>query len=195
MNIIFDLGGVVLNWEPEKLIKDAFPDMTFREKISTELHEHPDWTELDRGNLSFEEAALRAESRTGIPASDILNMLNQVGKVLIPKNDTLKLIEELHKKGHKLYVLSNMSLEVADYLEEEHSFWDMFNGIVYSARINLIKPESEIFYYILDKYNLKPEETVFFDDMKVNVDSALRLGIHGIQFFNAKQAKEELENL
>ncbi len=195
MNIIFDLGGVLLKWEPMKTITEFFPDKVSREKVVKEFLKHKDWAELDRGTLSYEKAIERANKRTDIPKAEIRKFLNEVPKILTPIPETLKLIKELKKKNHKLYILSNMFLEAADYLENKYPFWNLFDGIVFSARIKLSKPSPEIYHYILDKFNLIPEETVFLDDLKDNVDAAVIEGINGIQFTSAAQAKTELEKL
>ena len=195
MNVIFDLGGVVLNWEPKKLLLDFFPDEVYREKIKSELLMHEDWADLDRGILSYEEAIDRANKRIGIPKAEVRRFLNEILERLTIKQDTMELINELKREEHKLYVLSNLPYETAEYLEKRYSFWDMFDGIVFSGRVNLIKPSSEIYQYILKKFNLIPKETVFFDDLKENVAAAVREGINGIHFISAGQAKEKLKNL
>jgi len=177
------------------MLANIFPDPVSSEKIKSDLLNHYDWSELDKGTLSCEEAIKRANERTGIPLLKIRELFDEVPKRLTPKQDTLNLIRELRRKKHKIYVLSNMFSEVADYLENEYSFWDLFDGIVFSARIKLIKPSPEIFHYILNRFNLIPEETVFLDDMQENVDAAVREGINGILFKSADQAKKELRNL
>jgi putative hydrolase of the HAD superfamily len=195
MNIIFDLGGVVLNWEPKKLLLDFFPDEVYREKIKTELLMHRDWADLDRGTLNFEEAIDRANKRIGIPKAEVRRLLNEILERLTIKQDTMELINELKKDEHKLYVLSNLPYETAEYLEKRYSFWDIFDGIVFSGRVNLIKPSPEIYQYILKKFNLAPKETVFFDDLKDNIDAAVQEGINGIHFISADQARIELNKL
>ena len=195
MNVIFDLGGVVLNWEPKKLLMDFFPDKILRDKIETELLKHKDWAELDRGTLNYKNAIERASVRIDISKAEIGRFLNEILERLTLKQDTMELINELKRGKHKLYILSNLPYETAEYLEKRYSFWDMFDGIVFSGRVNLIKPAPEIYQYILKKFNLVPKETVFLDDLKDNVDAAVIEGINGIQFTSAAQAKTELEKL
>jgi epoxide hydrolase-like predicted phosphatase len=192
MNIIFDLGNVVLNWEPIKMISDIFPDMESREKIVTGLLKHADWGELDRGTLSYEKVIERAHKRTNVSQTKIRELLDEVPKSLTPKPETLELVRELKKHKHKLYVLSNMFSEAADYLENNYSFWDLFDGIVFSARIKLIKPSPEIYHYILRKFNLVPEETIFLDDLRDNVAAAIREGMIGIHLKTIEQVRAEL---
>jgi putative hydrolase of the HAD superfamily len=195
MNVIFDLGGVVLNWEPKKLIADFFPEKVSGEKIVTGFLKHKDWAEFDRGTLSSEETIKRAGKRTGISVVELRKFLYEILERLTLKQKTMELIKELKRKKHKLYVLSNLPLETADYLEKKYTIWELFDGIVFSSRIKLIKPSPEIYQYILNKFNLIPEDTIFLDDLKENVDAAVREGINGIHFQSAEQAKAELNKL
>jgi putative hydrolase of the HAD superfamily len=195
MNVIFDLGGVVLNWEPKKLIADFFPAKVSGEKIVTGLLKHKDWAEFDKGTLSSEEILKRASERTDISVVELREFLYEILERLTLKLKTMELIKELKREKHRLYILSNLPLETADYLEKKYTIWELFDGIVFSSRIKLIKPSPEIYQYILNKFDLIPEETVFLDDLKENVDAAVREGINGIHFQSAEQAKSELNKL
>ena len=195
MNIIFDLGNVVLKWEPIKLISDVFSDDSERAKVINELLYNADWAELDRGTLSYEDAIEIVHERLGLSRPKLRKLLDRIPKYLTPKPDTLELIKELKGDNHKLYVLSNMFSEAADDIEKRYSFWNLFDGVVFSARIKLIKPWPEIYQYMLREFDLKPEETIFMDDLKDNVDAAIKEGIKGIHFTSAKQARAELRKL
>jgi epoxide hydrolase-like predicted phosphatase len=195
MNIIFDLGGVVLCWEPERQIADFFPDKGTRKKIITGVFKHKDWAELDRGTLSSKKAIERANKRTGISKAVIRSFIDDILEKLVPKPEMIEFLKELKRKNHKLYVLSNLTLEAADLLEKKYTIWELFDGIIFSSRIKLIKPSPEIYQYILNKFSLIPEETVFLDDLIENVDAAVREGINGIHFQSIEQAKIELYEL
>ena len=195
MNIIFDLGNVVLNWDPVKLISDVFPDPFEQKTVVNKLLYKTDWSKLDKGTLSYKDAVEIAHSKTKLPKLKLRKLLDEIPKGLTPKPETLELIQELKKDNHKLYVLSNMFSETADDLENRYSFWDLFDGIVFSARIKMIKPSPEIYQYMLKRFNLKAEETIFMDDLKDNVDAAIKEGIKGIHFKSAEQARAELGRL
>ena len=77
MNIVFDLGGVVFNWQPGKIIESVFNDMETQQLVKAEIFSHPDWVELDRGTLNLEKAIDRGALRTNLPRPDISKLMNQ----------------------------------------------------------------------------------------------------------------------
>ena len=108
---------------------------------------------------------------------------------------SVDLAHSVKRNGNKIFVLSNMHKASIEYLERKYSFWDIFDGIVISCRIHLVKPEPEIFKYILNKYGLEAEETVFIDDTDVHLESASGLGIKPVKFINTRQCERELKKL
>jgi putative hydrolase of the HAD superfamily len=79
-----------------------------------------------------------------------------------------------------------------EYLEQQHTFWDVFDGRVISCRLNLCKPETGIYEHLLRTYGLRAEETLFIDDVQKNLDAAAKLGIQTLRFQNAAQCEREL---
>ena len=195
MNIAFDLGGVVLTWKPDEIIATVFDDPETQAAVRAGVFEHGDWLELDRGTLDRDQAILRATARTGLPRSMISELMMQVPKGPVPVPETLDLVYRVKEHGHRLFCLSNMHAASMARLERVYDFWDVFEGLVISCRLHLIKPESEIYEYLLRQYDLKAEETVFIDDMQANVDAAASLGIHPIRFENADQCADRLKDL
>ncbi len=122
-------------------------------------------------------------------------LFQAVRESLHAKPDTVALLEKLHKRGVPLYCLSNISADIFEYLRERHSFWHVFQGIVISGAIKMLKPEPEIFHHLLALYGLEARETAFVDDNAPNVEAARMLGIHTVWFKNAGQCEAELEAL
>jgi putative hydrolase of the HAD superfamily len=195
LNIVFDLGGVVFNWQPDKIIGHVFENPVIQRLVKTEIFEHADWVALDRGTLDFDQAVDRGAERTGLPQREIERLLNAVPASLTPIHDTIELIRSIRNLDHKLFVLSNMQFESIAYLEEQYDIWDLFDGIVISCRIQKVKPESEIYKHLLSEHQLNAAETVFIDDMSENLDAASLLGIQTIQFINAAQCRQDLMSL
>ncbi|MBI9102313.1 MAG: HAD family phosphatase [Spirochaetales bacterium] len=195
MNIIFDVGGVILNWDPVEIIKSFFPEEENPKEILNKLIQHEDWANLDKGVIEQSEAVRNMAERTDFEEQLIEDFFDHSAAYLSLKEDTLTLIEELKVQNHELYVLSNMHLNTIDCLKTNFSFWDSFKGIVFSAEVKMIKPDREIYQHILEKYSLEPENTIFIDDMSENVEAANRLGIHGILFKDAKTLKSQLADL
>ena len=195
MNIIFDLGGVVFNWEPVKLIADTFENQNIHNVLLTKIFKHEDWIELDRGTLAEQAAIKRGSERTGLPESEISRLLQAVPPFLTPIEESVKLIRRLKNYNNKLYALSNMSHASIDYLEQTYSFWELFDGRVISCRVHKVKPEAEIYHHLIDTYKLDVYNTVFIDDTEINLKTAHELGIKTINFENPQQCQRELSLL
>lgn len=195
MNIIFDLGGVVVRWEPEALLARTFDDLAVCEILHREFIGHPDWLELDRGTLAPEDAVARAARRTGLMDHLIANLLNQVPSSLVAIPETVELLYRLKTQGHALYCLSNMQLASIEFLERTQSFWDAFSGKVISCRINLCKPEAEMYAHLLKTFQIGPASAVFVDDVEINLVAARQFGMRTIRFENSTQCAGELEAL
>lgn len=195
LNIVFDLGGVVFNWQPDKLIRHVFESPETQSLVKTEILEHPDWLALDRGTLHFQDAVIRGAGRTGLPNSDIERLLNAVPRSLTPIPETIALIRSMAGSDHRLFVLSNMHFASIAYLEKEHDIWDMFDGTVISCRIKKVKPEIDIYVHLLNEYQLDAIETVFIDDMSENLVAARSIGIQTIQFQSPAQCRRDLSEL
>lgn len=195
VNLIFDLGGVVVRWDPEAIIAGVFDDEEVKARVRKAVFEHPDWLELDRGTLGRDAAIERAARRTGVPAADLRRLLLAVPPSLVPFPDTVDLLYRLKAKGLPLYCLSNMHFASIEHLEASHRFFEVFDGAVISCRLKLCKPEPAIYQHALATYGLRPGDTVFIDDVQKNVDAAARLGIRTIRFENAAQCERELARL
>jgi putative hydrolase of the HAD superfamily len=195
LHIVFDLGGVVITWEPEKLLKRIFGDKNTIEKVKREIFEHPDWAELDKGILLLSDVIKRGTGRTELSKQEIENIMEQMFSAIKPVPETLNLIRTLKSRGNKLYVLSNLFEETFNYIREKFSIFEMFDGAVISYKLKMAKPEKQIYKYLLDKFQLKPENTLFIDDKQVNVDAASELGIRTVKFINPSQCRNELKIL
>ncbi len=192
LNIVFDLGGVVFNWQPDAIIKSVFEDRQTQALVRREIFEHPDWVALDKGTLPLYQAVDRAATRTGLPQEDVERLLNAVPRFLTPIEETIQLIHDLASTDSRLFILSNMHIASIAHLEEQHSFWHLFDGIVISSRIKMVKPEARIYRYLLSEYRLDPAETIFIDDTGENLTAASATGIQTIQFVNPSQCRQEL---
>jgi putative hydrolase of the HAD superfamily len=192
--VIFDLGGVVLDWQPREVLLRFYPQEgdDVRTAVREAVFEHPDWLELDRGTLTHERAIPRFAARAARPADEIARLMTAVRDSLQPLPETVALMRSLARDGVPLYCLSNMHAEIAAWLLRTHDFWPLFRGVVFSADEKLIKPEPEIFQRLLRRYDLVAQHTAFVDDHRPNVDSARRLGLHGIAFEDAAQCAAAL---
>ena len=193
MNIVFDLGGVVFTWDPQKLVSNVFEDKLAQRRVMKEVIGQQEWVELDRGTIERKDAIESIVDRTGLSKIKIKELMVKVPSCLKPISETVELIKILKEKGNKLYILSNMHTASIEYLEKNNSFWNLFDGQIISCRINMVKPEVQIYEYLLAKYNLSASETIFIDDTEINLITANELGIRTIKYLNASQCKSELK--
>ena len=194
-NVIFDLGGVVLEWNPDAILEKHYAEPGARLKLKAALFQHPDWVQMDRGTLSEPEAIERLAQRTGIANGELAGLMEAVRQSLQPKADTLLLLKDLSERQVPLYCLSNMPASTFAYLRGRYDFWGVFRGIVISGEIKMMKPEREIFDYLLRRYALSPSDTVFVDDHPPNIEAARMLGLHTVLFRDARQCRAELDRL
>lgn len=195
MNLIFDLGGVVVRWDPAAIIASVFDAEELQVKVRDAVFGHADWLELDRGTLDREEAIRRAAQRTGMAEAEIRRLLLAVPPSLTPIPDTIDLLYRLKARGYPLFCLSNMHIASIEHLEREHKFFEVFTGKVISCRLNFCKPEPQIYEHALNTYALSAAQTVFIDDVDVNIDAAAKTGMRTIQFREAAQCERELRAL
>ncbi|WAG16587.1 HAD family phosphatase [Aeromonas hydrophila] len=191
MAIIFDLGRVVVSWDPVGIVRSVRGDHG-AEQLAEQLFNHPDWLEVDRGTLSLHTMARQAEHRTGLSTAENLAILQAVPASLVPDPAMLSLIESLHGAGHPLYALSNMGHASIDWLEQHQPFWRFFSGKVVSARVRMMKPEPDIYRYLLVSFDLQAEQCLFIDDSPANVTAAQALGIGGLVFTDAYSCRQQL---
>ncbi len=194
-NVVFDVGGVLLDWNPRRVLERFYADAALRRHVGAALFDGSDWIDFDRGTLSEGDLLASLVRRSGRPAPEMLQLFVALRESLVPKADTLRLLETLHARGLPLYCLSNMSNSVYTHLAVLHDFWERFQGIVISGQIQLLKPERAIYEYLLTRYGLNAAETVFLDDIEANVIGARAAGLQAFQFRDAADAERQLEAL
>jgi putative hydrolase of the HAD superfamily len=201
MNVVFDFGGVLFEWQPHEFLKRLLPqhtpdDLATRDLVQRFFQSYGgDWAEFDRGTVSEADLALRISARTSLPITDVERVIAGVPQELLPMVGTLALMQRLRARGHRLFYLSNMPASYARHLEATHDFVAQFEAGVFSSRVQLIKPEPEIYDHALSVFGTAAADTLFIDDMLVNVQAAQTLGWQGIHFQNAVQCEAALAEL
>jgi HAD superfamily hydrolase (TIGR01509 family) len=151
---------------------------------------------MDRGTLDEASIVSRCAARMARPEGELRALFEHVRAALTPIEPTVALLRELRERsGLKLYGLSNMSETIFAYLEGRHDFFKLFDGIVISAAVKLVKPEPAIYEHLRERFDLDFAESVFIDDLPRNVESARRVGLPAIQFVTTDQVRRELEPL
>jgi len=183
--VIFDLGGVLIDWNPRHLYRkvfDAPADMeTFLSQVCT-----PEWNAtldagrpLDEAVAGLSEAHPEQRELIAIYADRWDEMLGEA------ENTTVAVVDELRGQGVAVFALTNWSAETFPFAEDRYPFLDWFEGIVVSGRERLIKPDPAIFELAVDRFGVDPPRTAFIDDSAANVAAADRAGLRGHHYFDA----------
>jgi HAD superfamily hydrolase (TIGR01509 family) len=200
--IIFDLGGVVFQWKPLELFQQLFPDQIPNEAAARDwamrvfegFHPNSDWAQFDKGLITPNELAQRVAQRAGYAQPDIQHLIDSVPAHLVPMPSTLQLMQQLKEQGHTLFYLSNMPAPYAEHLIQQHDFFAWFEDGIFSAHVQQIKPQLDIFATAQQQFGLDRHEAqaVFIDDVQHNIEAAQQHGWHGIRFETAEQVEQAL---
>lgn len=188
-NVVFDLGGVLFSRDPRKFEPEFIKFFSF-----IAFPKMPEfWEEYDRGVVTYDEVVSSLAKYNSCSEELAEKNLSRsiITQEAIPA--TTALIEGLKEAKYKLYVLSNMSLEFIEFLRQQPVYKN-FDGEVVSCEEHVIKPDAEIYRRLIDRYSLNPEETIFIDDRKANIEAAINEGWHGYHFdaHNPKASCDEL---
>lgn len=194
-NIIFDIGNVLLGFDYLSFFRSFGFKEEVVERLAKATAKSPDWNELDRGVLSYEEVVERFVKNDPQLETVIRNVFANLKGLLTRYEYAIPWIEELKSKGYKVYYLSNFFQKAEADCYETMDFLPYLDGGILSYRDKVIKPDKEIYELLLSRYGLKAQECVFLDDTAKNVEGAVKAGFHGIVFQNKKQACEELRKL
>ncbi len=193
--VVFDLGNVLIDWDPRHLYRKLFDDEAAMERFLAEICTLEWNRQLDAGR-PFADAVgeLSAEhpDHADLIEAYQLRWLEMLGGA-VP--GTLDVLRAVKLRGFPVYALSNWSLEMFGATRERFPFLNEFDGIVISGEVGVGKPEPGIFRHLIERFGLDPAKTVFIDDWDLSVETARRLGFRTIQFRNAAQLAEELRGL
>jgi putative hydrolase of the HAD superfamily len=191
-NIVFDLGNVLISFKPsEYLEKSQFPH-EIRNIILTDIFGSNEWLSLDNGDISTEEAIYSISKKSTLKKALIARIFNTRTEIFHPIGNNIKILPELKKRGFKLYYISNFPADIYDDVKNAYPFFEFFDGGIISAEIKMSKPDIRIFNVFLEKFNLKPEECLYLDDIDKNVKSAVTAGMTGFVTFGSSDISNEL---
>lgn len=201
MNVVWDLGAVLLHWRPADLLARLLPrhiaDAADAARWSEAFFQlGGDWHAFDRGTVTVAELVGRISVRTGLRAEQVQAVVDAVPAELQPIDGSVALLHALHAAGHRQYYLSNMPAPYARHLEISHTFFGRFSGGLFSSSVQLIKPEPEIFTLAQRRFGLADDQpTLFIDDLPANVAAARASGWHGVHFTDPLALATQLKAL
>lgn len=181
-HIVFDMGGVLINFDAERYTARFVPDPADRALIRRELFRSVEWIQMDRGTISDEEAIASVCSR--LPEhlhQAVRDILDNWHQDIPPLDGIYDLVKELKEKGYDVYLLSNTCTRFHSFRKNIPAL-EFFDGEFISADHHLVKPEPGIYQQFLAQFALNAQECVFIDDVPLNVEGAVRCGINGIVY-------------
>jgi len=194
-NIVFDLGNVLFRFDPKEILDDLFEEELIKKKIIKDVFKTKIWADLDRGTISYNDACRIWLNNNPDLKSELMLLLVNWHKYLTPIEENISFLYRLKSKGKNLYVLSNFHEHAFNYIRTRYSFFELFDGMVISYQVKLLKPEKEIYNLLIENYNLIPEQTIFIDDSLENVKAAEEVGIKGILYLNSEELYKQLDGL
>ena len=187
-NIVFDMGQVLIRWQPAVMTAKLGLTPEDGNLLSRELLGNVEWVMLDRGILTQEEVVAQVCQRLPERLHGVARQLTTGWwkKHLEPVEGMESLIARLKELGYGIYLLSNANLDLRTYFPRVPGS-QFFDGLMVSAEEQLLKPQPEIFRQLYRRFSLVPEECVFIDDSSANAEAARLTGMDSIVFYGDVQ--------
>jgi 2-haloacid dehalogenase len=190
--IVYDLGGVLIDWNPRHLYRKLFDEEAAMERFLAEVC-HAAWNEEQDRGRSFATAIEEAAARHPDQRPMIEAYFARWGEMIAGEIDgAVALLGELREAGHELHALTNWSAETFPFARGRFAFLGWFQSILVSADVGLIKPDPAIFELLLERIGRAAAECIYIDDNARNVAAAARLGFDAIAFEGVPRLREEL---
>ncbi|MDD7151678.1 MAG: HAD family phosphatase [Faecalibacterium prausnitzii] len=181
-SIVFDLGGVMVDFDPKSYLVDLLCNAAMEEKVYELTFGSEEWKLMDAGLISRFEGNKRMLERAQQEGCsfEVQGVLDDWIHILHVRHRMQELVRRMKNHGYCVYYLSNIPQDVLDLLRQR-GVLDRFDGGVASCEVHINKPDPRIYQALLDKYHLKAEECVFIDDRPENVQTAFSMGFAGVQ--------------
>ena len=190
--LVFDLGGVLIDWNPRYLYRKLIDDEDDIDLFLSEVC-NAKWNVQQDAGRALAEATAERIALFPQQKSLIEAFYDRWEEMLGGEIDqTVGILRELKNKGETLYALTNWSGETFPIAEARYDFLQWFDGILVSGVERLAKPDSAIFQLLLNRYQLQAENCLFIDDSKTNIEAAARIGFETHHFKSAAGLRQEL---
>ena len=195
-SVIFDLGGVLIDWNPDYVYRTIFNDETKMREFYTGVCTS-EWNEEQDAGRGLKEATEELVARFPAEEKNIRAYYDRWEEMLKGEiEDTVKILEKIKDKNAvKLYALTNWSAETFPVALKRFEFLQWFEGRLVSGEEKMRKPFVEIYELLLKRFNINPATAVYIDDNERNLKAPRELGMHTILFKSPSQLEEELKEL
>lgn len=196
-NLVFDMGNVLIEWNSEKILQAITDDRKLQNLLRKEVFETGLWVQTDEGVKTREEMIEIVTAKIG---EEYRNEITQLSRYWYKYVDVYTKVQdriiELSKNGYNIYILSNTAYTFYDLVKEGYlPAASIAKGIVLSCEEKVLKLNEKIYNILLERYNLDPHDTMFFDDLSENIWGAARCGINGFVVENERELLTYLDKL
>lgn len=194
-DIVFDLGGVLIDWNPRYLYKKIFSSPAEMEHFLTHIC-HSAWNAQMDAGIPFKEAIKERQEKFPQYAPQIAAYFTRWEEMLGGSiEETVSVLKDLKCLGARIYALTNWSAETLPYALARYDFFKLFDGMTVSGQVKLAKPDPAIFKRLLADFKLQATNCIFIDDNADNIRTAGQLGFTAVRFTSAVELKKELQRL
>ncbi|MCB0650424.1 MAG: HAD family phosphatase [Saprospiraceae bacterium] len=192
--VIFDLGGVLIDWNPRYVYREIFENEEQMEHFLTEIC-GDSWNKAQDAGRPIAEGNQLLIDQYPEYKTEILTFYERWVEMLGgPIHETVDILRTLHSNGKaRLVALTNWSAETFPIAQSMYDFLGLFEGILVSGEENLVKPDPKIYELLLDRYDINRSKAVFIDDNKDNIIAANNLGLEGWHFTSPQQLRGQLK--
>ncbi len=192
-NIVFDMGNVLIHWRPDIFVKRMEIPEEDCPQLLREVFGSVEWIQLDRGVITWEQATEKMCRRLPERLHAVARELTQKwwDNHLLPVEGMAQLVREIKSLGYGVYLLSNAKSDLPEYFDRIPGS-ECFDGRIVSADWKLLKPQPELYHVLLREYGLKAEECFFVDDLNINIEAAVLVGMSGTMFRDADWLRRDL---
>ncbi len=182
-NVIFDLGGVLVNFNPHNFLLERFCNASVEKKVYDITFGSEEWKQLDAGTLTRLQgnSIMMKKAQAAGCAFEVQCVLDDWIRALHTKTHTVTILRRLHKMGFRIFYLSNAPEDAFQEIQQR-DFFSLFEGGIASYQVHINKPDPRIYEALMRYYQLSYGETLFIDDTKENVTAAFELGLTGIHY-------------
>jgi 2-haloacid dehalogenase len=193
--VVFDLGGVLIDWDPRYLYRKIFDGESEMEHFLTKIATMEWHLEQDRGRTMKEAAEILTAEHPEHEA-EIRAFYDRWPEMFGgPIHGTVDILRELRERGYPLHALTNYSAEAFVLARRDYDFLEWFDQIVVSGEERMVKPDKDLYAVLIERTGLDPSTTVFIDDSLPNVAAARELGFTAVAFESPGLLREELVKL
>jgi 2-haloacid dehalogenase len=192
--VIFDVGGVLIDWNPRHLYRKLFGGDSdgAMERFLAEVCT-PEWNLRQDAGRPFAEAVAELTERFPDHA-DLIAAYDVRWEEMVPgaHDETIDIVRELKAQGTPLYCLTNFSREKFPLIRRRFDVFDLFDGIVVSAEIGMVKPDPAVYRYLVERFGLEAPSCLFVDDVEANVGAASSIGMQAVRYLSGRQLRRDL---